>query len=114
MLIMTLALLVSGCANDLAFQEARALIESGELEQGLSRLQQAVAEDPSNESYQRYYQRQREIAVQRWLGIAERARGSGWMNAAEKAYLRVLRIDPENPRARSGIEAARKGRSYLA
>ena len=70
------ALLIAGCAtppavngNRSLFEEGRALVESGRVEQGLERVQAASKQEPNNNEYKAYYFRQRDAAVQRYLEI---------------------------------------------
>jgi general secretion pathway protein D len=101
-----MALAIAGCATtNPAFMEGRTLIESGNVEQGLARVEEAARAEPTNQEYRAYYYRQRDLAVQRYLMLAEGARGANSFDAAETAYRRVLALDPANARATAGIEA---------
>jgi general secretion pathway protein D len=113
-LILLALLAVSGCAADRAFKEGRALVESGEVEPGLARVQEASRLDPHNLAYRQYYVRQRDIAVQRYIALAESARTAGRYDEAEAAYRRAQALDPDNPRAANGIEALRIDRRHRA
>jgi general secretion pathway protein D len=69
--------LLAGCAGRSQFEEGRRLIEAGELEQGLARVEQAARLAPHNPEYRSYYVRQRDLAVYRALALAETARRAG-------------------------------------
>lgn len=103
--ICLLALAITGCAAQATFKEARELIEAGQIEEGLARVQEASKQDPTNQEYRVYYLRQREIAIQRLLAQADsiKLQGQGQWDKAEAAYKRVLGLDPNNARAKSGL-----------
>jgi general secretion pathway protein D len=110
-----LALLVlAGCAGREVFDEGRRLIEAGELEQGLARVEEAARLDPRNPEYRSYYFRQRDLAVYRALALAETARRAGLFDEADTAYRRVLALAPAHPRALAGLESLRMERRHRA
>lgn len=109
--------LLAGCANNVAFEEARALIDAGRGDEGLARLEQALHERPGDREARAFYYRQRELAVSVATGEAEAARREGRLEAATAAWQRVLRYDAGNARARDGlaeIAAARRHEQALA
>ena len=108
------ALALAGCAGREVFDEGRRLIETGELEQGLVRVEEAARLDPGNPEYRSYYIRQRDLAVYRALALAETARRAGLFDEAQAAYQRVLELAPANPRARGGLEALGAQRRHRA
>src|SRR5689334_6449084 len=98
--------LLAGCAtNSSTFEEGRTLIESGNVEAGLALLRDAARAEPGNPRLQAYYLQQREIALQRYIALADNARGKGMLEEAAIAYRHVLAIDPENLRAKMGLDA---------
>jgi general secretion pathway protein D len=108
------ALALAGCAGREVFDEGRRLIEAGELEQGLARVEEATRLDPGNPQYRSYYFRHRDLAVYRALALAETARRAGLFDEAQAAYERVLELAPANPRARGGLEALGAQRRHRA
>lgn len=108
------ALVIAGCAGREVFLEGRTLIESGDVEQGLARVQDAAKLEPGNREYRTYYFRQRDIAVQRYLALAESARRANLFDAAEEAYQRAQALDPANARANAGLEAVQVERRHRA
>jgi len=114
------ALVIAGCAGNLAFpesqafKEGRALIESGNVEQGLARVREASNDEPGNRTYRTYYFRQRDVAAYRYLALAENARGMNLFDDAEQAYSRALALDPANARALAGLETLRTDRRHRA
>jgi general secretion pathway protein D len=117
LLALLAALVLAGCAGRSAFEEGRRLVEAGRLEQGLARVEQAARLEPGNPQYRSYYVRQRDLAVNRSLALAESARRAGLYDEAQTAYRRALELAPANARAQSGLEALvmeRRHRALLA
>lgn len=113
--VLSFGLAVAGCATpNPAFMEGRALIESGNVEQGLARVEEASRDEPGNQEYRTYYFRQRDLAIQRYLTLAENARAAHSLDAAESAYRSALALDPKNERATAGIESLRVERRHDA
>src|SRR6185503_11260937 len=97
-----------------AFQEGRQLIENGMIEQGLARIEEASRLEPSNAQYRSTYFRLRDVAVQRYLALAEHARAANQFDVAEGAYRQALALDAANARAVAGLEALQMDRRHLA
>jgi general secretion pathway protein D len=109
------ALALAACATpNPAFMEGRALIESGDTEQGLARVEEATRAEPTNQEYRAYYYRQRDLAVQRHLTLAEAARASNAFDVAQTEYRKALAIDPGNARATAGLDALEIARRHAA
>ncbi len=87
------------------FREGRSLVESGKIAEGLDQVNLAVKLDPRRHEYRAYWARQRDLALQNDLALAESARALGDWQAAESAYRRMLALDPGSARARAGLEA---------
>ena len=115
-LLIVLLLALAACAQN-PHREGLALLEAGETEAGLAKLQEAARLDPTNMRYRQAYFRQREIALQRLYSSAATARQQSQWEAAEAMYSRMLAIDPGNPRATAGLSSlgmARRHRATLA
>src|SRR5262245_24906406 len=100
--LLTLSLLVlalAGCAAQRAFNEGRELIDAGKVPEGLARIDEAYRLAPEKKAYREYYFKQRDLAVQRAIAVAEKARLAGLLDESEAAYRQVLLIDAVNPRA---------------
>jgi tetratricopeptide (TPR) repeat protein len=115
------ALLVAGCATPPAvsgnrglFDEGRALVESGRVEQGLERVQAASKQEPNNSEYRSYYFRQRDAAVQRYLVLGDGLRAANRFDEAEAAYKQALALDTTNARATAAIDALQADRRHRA
>jgi general secretion pathway protein D len=100
-----LAILLSGCAAQMAYRDGNDLIAKNEIEAGLAKYREAVQADPGNAQYRAAYLGARERATQRVLETAERDQAEGRAVAAEQGYRRVLGIDPQNERAIAGLRA---------
>ena len=100
-----LALLLSGCAAQTAYNEGQALVEQDKIEAGLRKYQQAVAADPGNPKYRLAFLRTRDRNATRLLDQADRALAGADAELALQQYQRVLSIDPGNERGRLGLRA---------
>jgi len=112
--ILLLAVLLTGCAGNPAFEEGRALIDAGRGAEGLARLEQAVRERPDDREARAYYFRQRELAVSEATAAAETARRDGRLDDAEAAWRRVREADGGNARARGGLAEIAAARRHAA
>jgi len=100
---MVMALVLCACALNPRFEEARRLIDAGEIEEGLARIERLEREQPGNVEIRAYAASQRERAVARGLTEADVLRGAGALEQAEAAYRRVQRLAPGNVRAANGL-----------
>ncbi|MGH7603199.1 MAG: secretin N-terminal domain-containing protein [Gemmatimonadaceae bacterium] len=110
----TLLTLLAGCAAQQAFDEGRSRVESGDFVGGMLKVEEAKRLDPANAAYREYAARQRELALQQALALADAARLRSDWNAAEAAYRHMLEIDPRNTRAQNGIASVAAERRYRA
>jgi general secretion pathway protein D len=100
-----LAILLSGCAAQMAYRDGNELIAKNQVEAGLAKYQEAVQADPYNAKYRSAYLAARDRATQRLLDTAERDQAEGRSAQAEQGYGRVLGLDPKNERANAGLRA---------
>ncbi len=110
-LLASVALL--GCAGPEKLKQGPEMIEAGHEEQGLARLEEALKSNPNDTELRNYYLRHRAVAVQRYLQAGDNARASGNIDAAEVAYQRAQRFDPENANAQAGLDAVERERASL-
>jgi general secretion pathway protein D len=110
--LMVLVAVLVGCAANETFKEGKTLIEGGEVEAGLAKVEEAVRLEPKNREYQVYLVRQRELAINRLLALGEEARRAGKFDDAEKALRRAAALHPANPRAQAGLEALEADRRH--
>ena len=108
--LILLVLALAACATNEQFKQARIEVEAGNEEAGLARLEQEIKAHPDDVELRNYYQRHKEIAVQRYLALGDNARTAGAADRAQASYERALRFDPQNRRAQLGIELVRKDR----
>jgi general secretion pathway protein D len=104
------AALFAGCAGN-TLDQSQALIDSGNEEQALERLEKAVRANPNDVELRNYFLRHRAVAVQRYLQTGDNARASGAIDTAEVAYQRAQRFDPENANAQAGLQAVARERA---
>jgi general secretion pathway protein D len=104
-------LTLAACATPpQTFHEGRELVEVGDAEQGLALIEEALKASPQDREIRNYYLRHRAVAVQRFLQLGENALAANNFDAAESAFQRALRFDPQNPRAQAGLEALARQR----
>ncbi len=116
------ALIVSGCAinnktfgtRNKAFEEGQILIQNGELELGLLKLEQAAREEPKNKEIRTMLELQRESVLGRMLADANTARLDGELDFADEKYRRILDFFPGNERVREGLETIDRDRHHAA
>jgi general secretion pathway protein D len=98
-----LTLGLAACAGNPVLEEGRRLFAEGQPEAALARLEQGVRDKPDDYRLRNYYYRQREIYVAQLLAAGDAQRADGRAAEAEAAYRKVLKADPENARAKSGL-----------
>ena len=104
-LLLLMASLLLGCAAEKLSREGQLLIDEGRYEEGLARLQDAAKTDPDDISHRAAVPRNRERIAIRLLAQAASARAAGRGDEAQAIYERALKIDPDNRRAKDGLEA---------
>ncbi|WP_020653515.1 secretin N-terminal domain-containing protein [Massilia niastensis] len=109
-----LALLLTGCAAQRAYQEGNALVAQDQVAAGLAKYQEAVAADPGNPLYKTAWLRARDTAVARLVEQADRALADGQPELANQDYRRALAVDPGNDRARAGLRQVEADRRHTA
>jgi general secretion pathway protein D len=105
------ALVLFGCAGQEALKHGQEMVEAGNEEQGLAKLEQAMKANPNDVEIRNYYLRHKAVAVQRYLQMGDTARAAGAFDQAEAAYQRALRFDMENANAKAGLEALARERA---
>ncbi|CAH0288891.1 Type IV pilus biogenesis and competence protein PilQ [Massilia sp. Bi118] len=111
-LCVAVAVLLSGCAGQMAYREGNALLAQDKVEAGLLKYQEAVAADPTNAAYKTAWLRARDGATNRLLTQADREIADGKVQPALENYQRVLAIDPVNDRARAGLRQVEADRRH--
>lgn len=98
------ALLLAGCAG---LQHTKGLVELklDQADEGVLSLQGAAQKDPRNAAYKIDHLLQRDQLVRDLLLQADQLRAEGKLAEAQAAYLRVVKLEPSNPRAQAAIAA---------
>ena len=108
------AFVLAGCAAQSAHREGLALLERGQAQQGLDKLEEAATLEPRSTIYQLALRKARERLVAAALDRAERQLAQGRPDDAERALRRALEIDGGNERAVTGLRRADMLRRHTA
>ncbi len=108
------ALLLGGCAGQMAYREGNALVAKDQVGAGLAKYQEAIAADPTNPLFKTAYLRARDEATGRLLRQAERALAGGDPALALETFRAVLALEPDNERARGGLRQVEADRRHGA
>ncbi len=100
-----LVVVLAGCAAQRAYDDGKSLLEAGKVEEGLAQMDKAYRLDPGNSEYRSQYFKRREVIVYQWLTQAEAAKKENAWNDAAAYYQRILRIDQDNHRAKTGLSS---------
>jgi general secretion pathway protein D len=106
------AALLLGCAADRLHHEGLAEVERGNYEAGVSKLAEAVAQDPKNMMYKLDLTARREDSIQKLISAGDALRAAGQYDAAASTYRRVLAIEPGSQRALRGIDGTETDRRH--
>jgi len=98
-----LSVLLAACATYTTIDDARLLFERGRGEEALALLDKAAKEADADPAIRMEFNRQRDLLTVSWLSQAEILRQAGQFQPAATLYQRVLKYDPDNPRARAGL-----------
>ena len=98
-------LLLSACAGSQTFKEGNALLDVGQIDQGLAKLEQAAHEDPHNAEYRIVLLNRKLKLVNAMNSRADTLRLKGQSADATALYEQALTIDPANLIARQGLAA---------
>ncbi len=110
MLLSTAMLL--GCAATQLHRDGLAEVERGNYEAGVSKLSEAVAQDPQNMMFRLDLTARREDSIQKLISTGDALRAAGQYDAAVSTYRRVLAIEAANPRALRGIDGVETDRRH--
>jgi general secretion pathway protein D len=109
--LLTTALLM-GCAADKLHREGLAEVERGDYEAGVSKLADAVAQNPKNMMYKLDLTARREDSIQKLISAGDALRAAGQYDGAVSTYRRVLAIAAGNQRALRGIDGVETDRRH--
>jgi general secretion pathway protein D len=111
--LLTAALLL-GCAADRMHRDGLAEVERGNYEAGVSKLADAVAQNPKNMMFRLDLTARREDSIQKLISAGDALRAAGQYDSAVSTYRRVLAIEAGNQRALSGIDGVETDRRHAA
>jgi general secretion pathway protein D len=111
-MLLSAVLLHAACATDTRFAEGKRLLTQGQTEAGLELLEKATRDNPRQSEVRAYWMRERELAITRLTADAEVSRMQGRIAEAELFYGRALKIDPNDVRAKGGMEALTAARRH--
>ncbi len=118
-----LVLLLSGCSglapqkptqNDIAFENAKQLIATGQFEAGLSQLQVLATQHPENAQYRNAFKMQQNLQLANWLNQADKHLAMAEFEAANAQYQQALAVDADNARAQTGLKQLATAQSHTA
>lgn len=98
-----LAVLAAGCASNKAHDDGLQMIEAGQYEAGLARLEEAARESPRDPKIQMALITQRAQVLERLLAQADLDFTQHNYTMALAGYQRVVGIDPQNARGSEGL-----------
>jgi general secretion pathway protein D len=101
-----------GCAATQLHRDGLAEVERGNYEAGVSKLSEAVAQDPKNMMFRLDLTARREDSIQKLISAGDALRAAGQYDTAVTTYRRVLTIEAGNQRALHGIDAVETDRRH--
>jgi general secretion pathway protein D len=107
------ALLVS-CAGYRAYEQGRDAMVEGDSERSLAKLEEAVKASPNNYLYRDQYERQKVVVIGQLLSNGDLLRSSGDLAKAQVNYQKVLKLDPDNERAKKSMALVQMAAQNLA
>lgn len=103
--VLSLSALLCGCAGSPSYKEGNALLDAGQVDQGLAKLEQAVRDDPHNAEYRMVLLNRKLKIVNAYNARAELLREQGDAAGAGQSFRQALAVDPANSVARQGLAA---------
>lgn len=108
------AVLLAGCAAQMAYKDGRELVEQGHMREGLGKFEEASRMEPGSARYRLAVIQTRDRWVQAQNERAEALRRQDQLEEAEQAYRQVLGVDGGNERALAGLRATDQQRRTQA
>ncbi|MEZ0231595.1 MAG: secretin and TonB N-terminal domain-containing protein [Methylophilaceae bacterium] len=94
------------------YRQAKELINSGNVDEGINRLKALVRTFPENPEYRGYLKHQQDMQMAILLKEGDFKRQQKLWSDAENIYLRVLGMDVENQRAKDGMRLVSAGQRH--
>jgi general secretion pathway protein D len=102
------AVVLAGCAGEASYKEGLRLMDQGQYEQGLARLEEATKENPSDNRFRMALQTNRGVAADRLITMGMAAEANDRPKEAEALYRRALSVDPASSRAREALRVVER------
>jgi general secretion pathway protein D len=111
-IVVSVLILLTGCAGMQAFREGNTLLAEGKAEQGLAKLEEAVKLSPENAEYRIALAVRRASILNGYIAAGDAGRRDGRLPDAEAYYKQALKLDPANTMATQGLDALVKERKH--
>jgi general secretion pathway protein D len=106
-----MAMLLTGCAASRHFGEGQRLLVDGQQEKGLNELREALRLEPTNGQYRLELINQQAKYLDFLISQADTKKSTGALNEAIDGYTYIVRVDPQNEKARRKLNQALMERS---
>jgi general secretion pathway protein D len=93
-------------------EEGLAMVNRGQYEQGIARLEELVRENPENARYRVDLVNARTVYLNRLLAEAANERAAGRLDAARKLYEKAGTLYPSSEQVRQGLEELRRDQRH--
>lgn len=105
-------LALAGCAGMASFREGKSLMAQGRLEDGLQKLEEAVALEPGNVEYRIHLANSKSAVINQLLDEADKTFRGGDIGNAEKVLRRAQNLDPRSDRIQQGLDSLARERQH--
>lgn len=95
---------LSACGSERALRTAHESFDAGKVDESLTTLRTALKNEPTNAALRAAYLQLRDQAIGTWLEVARESTRKGITTIARDNYQKVLTLDPDNDRAKSGLQ----------
>lgn len=107
-LLLIAMIALGGCAASRAYQQGHTLIEAGDVEAGLMKLEEAVRLEPLNTEYRIALASRRARVLDRILADGDSALSEGQLELAAQHYQLALKLDARHAMAKQGLAAVQR------
>lgn len=101
-----MAILLTGCTASRHFGEGQRLLVNGQQEKGLNELREALRLEPTNGQYRLELINQQAKYLDFLIAQADVKKSSGALSEAIDGYTYIVRVDPQNEKARRKLTQA--------
>lgn len=114
LIVASVLVLTAGCAGESIHRQGLELFRDGQTEAGLTALENAVKAAPSNGEFRKDLYVRKAAYLDQLLTQGEQQRAKADTTAAEASFNKVLMIEPNNARARAGLDGLVRDRRHDA